>query len=153
MSDEKIEIRAKLPSMADKNGNVFLPGAFSKAVDRLNKRAAEGRVLGQIDPPGDGRTRLNYVSHKVLPTAKLNPDRSVTVDIEVLNTPMGNQLRAMLEHSRRRIGVSTKGVLRGTGAAPEDVEFHSVDFDIVVPDDWTVLDGICDALDNEEKGT
>lgn len=148
---EPIKITGKLPNVVDKNGMVFLPGAFEKAVDRLNKRAAEGRVLGQIDPPGDGRVRLNQVSHKVLPTAKLNPDGSVTVDIEVLNTPMGKQLKAMLEHSHRRLGISTRGILRGVGSGPEDFEFFGVDVDVVVPDNWTVLDGIVDALENDES--
>lgn len=151
MPDEPIKIRASLPRMRDRNGLQFSPEAFQSMVDQINEKAKQGGLLGQLESPGDARTRLNLVSHRVLPDARLNDDGSVSVSIEVLNTPMGRQLQAMLEHSPRRIQVSSRGILRGVGSCPEDILVSGVDLDFQFPTDWTALDGIVDALSEDES--
>jgi hypothetical protein len=123
---------------------------MKKMVEEMNKRAEAGTLLGHIDPPYDGKTHLSNVSHRVLPGAVLNKDGSISVDIEILDTQMGRHLRAMMEHSGHRLTVSSRGKLSGFGVPPDHIKINSVDFDLSIPQDWTVLDGICDALDKEE---
>lgn len=151
MTDEPIKIRAALPNLVDKNGMKFAPEAYESMVEQINEKAKDGRLLGQIDSPNDGKTRFADISHKVLPNAKIDKDGSITASIEVLDTPMGRQLKAMLEHSPRRVSISSRGMLRGVGSSPEDMRITGIDFQFTPPQSWTVLDGIVDALDTDDK--
>ena len=150
---EPVKITAKIPygGTPTANGRSYTPEALERAVKDMNERAAQGRLLGQLDTPYDGKTRLQDISHKILPDAELNEDGSMSVSIEVLDTPMGRQLKAMLEHSPNRVQVSSRANIRGISGGPDDLKITSVDFDFNFPSDWTVLDGIVDSLENEDK--
>jgi len=150
MTEKPIEIRAALPDLRDRNGDVYSPKAYAGMVEQINEKAKDGRLLGEIDPQyNDGKVRLANVSHKVLPGAKLNDDGSISVTIQALDTPRGRQLKAMLEHSPKKVIISSRGLLKGVGSSPEDVRVSGIDLDISFPGDWTVLDGIVDALEED----
>ena len=122
---------------------------LEKLATKINDRAQGRQMLGQIDPPIDGRTRINDASHVVLPTARVK-GRSLLVDIEVLDTEAGKYLRAMLEG-----GIQRPGVLRGVGATIEDVSVSGVDV-LLDPSNYelrTVLDDIVEAVEDAEDKT
>ncbi|MGD9725625.1 MAG: hypothetical protein AB7L09_03405 [Nitrospira sp.] len=147
MNGNQITIKAKLPSMRDRNGNFYPPEAYIGAVAQMNDLAQQGRLVGCIEASGDGKTRLDSVSHKILPDASINKDGTISVTIEVVDTPIGATLLALLQHSPHRVITSCRGILKGYGSSPEDMKVTGVDFDFKFPKDWTVLDGIVDAMD------
>lgn len=145
MTNEPLKIVGRIPRGPNKNGDVFLPEVLERAVEKMNEKAERGTLFGHIEAPYDGKTHLSHISHKVLPGVKLNEDGSVEAEIQVLDTEQGKLLQAMMEHSHKRMTFS----VRGFGCPPDNLNITGIDVDIQFPRDWTVLDGICDALDNE----
>lgn len=125
---------------------------LQQLADKINERAQDRRMIGQIDPPGDGKSRISEATHVVLPTARVE-NGEVLVDIEILDTEKGRQLRDILgigDSFRHLVdGPLYCGRLRGVGAGIEDAVVASIDFDFEPPPDRTVLDQINDAVEDE----
>lgn len=143
MTNRPVKVTTHFPN---KNGVVFTPQAKQQMVEQVNERAATGSLLGHLEAPFDNRTSLTGVTHRVLPGAKLNEEGSLTISIEVLDTDQGRYLRSLLDFSPSQVAFS----LRVFGSYPD---YIITGVDVSAPDlrDWTVLDGICDAMDREPK--
>ena len=110
------------------NGRVYPVSEISTAVDNAMKRISEGySVMGELNHPDNLSIDLKNVSHAI---TELRMDGNNAVGkCKLLNTPMGNIARGLLEGGVR-LGVSS----RGTGNVNESGEvsdFQFVTIDIV----------------------
>lgn len=92
---------------ATENKRIYSSKIWETQSARLEKALSERRVLGHLDHPDDGRTRLERVSHLI---TKLGLDENGVLigEAEILDTARGRDLRAMLEQGVK-IGVSSRG--------------------------------------------
>jgi len=110
------------------NGRIYPVSEISTAVENAMKRIAEGNyVCGELNHPDNLSIDLKNVSHAI---TELRMDGSNAIGkCKLLNTPMGNIARGLLEGGVR-LGVSS----RGTGNVNESGEvsdFQFVTIDIV----------------------
>jgi len=140
---EPIKVRVPFP----KAWYPYRIGDLRRIADQINESAQGRRMLGQLDPPGDGKTRLSHVSHVVLPTARVEKN-AIFVELELLDTEAGRQAAAML-----RGGAQMKANPRGFGSSIQDAKVTGVNLDFNPPPrDWTVLDDILGAVDRDDEG-
>jgi uncharacterized phage infection (PIP) family protein YhgE len=86
---------------------------------------AARRAFGELDHPEDGKTKLSRVSHVI---TKLEIDKNGVVmgEAEILNTPNGQTLKAILE-AGAEVGVSSRG-FGSTRALPDGSQMVGEDF-------------------------
>jgi len=99
-------------------------------LENLNSR----RVIGELDHPSDGQTKLERGSHIVTKLEKLNGNQIWGTE-EILGTPHGKILREYI-NSGVQLGVSTRGdgtVSEGDdGIAEVNEDYHFETFDHVL---------------------
>jgi hypothetical protein len=136
--------RIRVP-MARQAGSAFTREQLQLIADAINKKAKDRRLLGQIEYPGDGKTRLNRCTHYVLPDAQVRGG-SILISIETVDTAPGRTLKAMIEGK-----VPMRGSIRGfmLGMTPGN-SVSGVDIDLSPDPEITVLDDIVDALETDE---
>lgn len=129
------------------NGRVYGKALWERNLaegSEFSKMLAERGVLGMIEHPEDGITRLNEVSHVVTKVwiaseSEIAESNGALVEgdilgtLEVLNTPHGNALRGLIE-AQVRWGVSSRG--SGTTTCLEGV--HHVNDDFIL-ETWDVV--------------
>lgn len=93
----------------NKNGRVYPPDVLRKAIEKAQPRIAAGRMIGEIEPPGDGRSRMSHASH-IVRGIRVESDGSIVGTLQVLDTEAGKMLKAMLEQ-----GAEVSAVARGRG--------------------------------------
>ncbi len=96
------------------NGRYYPPDVLRKAVEDMQERVKAGRVFGQIDPPGDGRTKMGSASH-VIESVRVDGTGAVIGKVRFLDTPEGKLAFDMV---KRKIPIG--GTLRGTGTVSPD---------------------------------
>ena len=113
--------------------------------DSINEKAKDRRLLGQIESPVDGKTRLDRATHYVLPDAKVRGN-SIRVSIEVVDTNAGRTLKALIEGK-----VPMRGSVRGflLGYIPGS-SVSGIDIDMSPDPEITVLDDIVEALEEDD---
>lgn len=89
------------------NGRIYPQKLMEREISRLSKDLKSRRVLGELDHPSDGKTSLKRVSH-VITSLKINSDGIVEGEAEILNTPEGKTLKAIIE-AKVQVGVSSRG--------------------------------------------
>jgi len=134
-----------------KNGKIVLRGEFGwadKATEnkrrypgklllrefkRLNEAMAARRMYGELDHPADARTALQRVSH-IITNLQLTPDGVVVGEAEVLPTPAGKVLEALVR-AGCNVGVSSRGYgstkLTEDGVEEVQEDFQLVTYDVV----------------------
>lgn len=89
------------------NGRVYPRSVWEKALAEQRDRIAQRGMLGEVDHPDDGETRLMRGSH-IVTKAEIRPDGTIMGVLELLDTPGGLILQ---EYARKkaRIGLSSRG--------------------------------------------
>ena len=113
------------------NGRIYTEGVLKRAIDLYQKLVEESRALGELDHPESNIVNLSNVSHKM--TEVWMEDNDVYGKLQVLDTPSGKILRALVEGGCK-IGISS----RGTGTLSEspkgsivNEDFQLICFDMV----------------------
>ena len=134
----------KIRIRTDRWGKSLTLPQLEAVVAQINDRAQGRRMIGQIDGGSyDGKMRLAYASHVVLPTARIRGS-SILVDVELMtdNAP-GRTVAAFI-----KAGLQTSGTLRGLGPRPGGILVTSIDIDQSTTNpEETVLDDIVEALE------
>ena len=106
-------------------------GVLKREIDLYQKLVEESRALGELDHPESNIVNLSNVSHKM--TEVWMEDNDVYGKLQVLDTPSGKILRALVEGGCK-IGISS----RGTGTLSEspkgsivNEDFQLICFDMV----------------------
>ena len=99
----------------NKNGRVYSPSVLKKAVADAQERVKAGRMIGQLESPADGVSRLSQASH-VVEDLRVDARGRVKADLEILDTAAGRHLKAMFDHGVERVS----GSLRGIGSVGPD---------------------------------
>ncbi len=118
-------IRLQVVERANPSGRMVVRGEFGRCdVPTANRRVygrtviesnltalrediKRRRVLGELDHPDDGRTMLKRASH-VITKLEVDENGLVIGEAEILNTPHGQALRAIIE-ADCEVGVSSRG--------------------------------------------
>jgi hypothetical protein len=91
----------------NENGRVYEVREISKAVESINDKIRKGfSVLGEVDHPEDLKINLDRVCANIKRIWMDGPNGFGK--LQILPTPMGNLVRAMLE-SGVKLGVSSRG--------------------------------------------
>ena len=113
------------------NGRIYTEGVLKREIDLYQKLVEESRALGELDHPESNIVNLANVSHKM--TEVWMEDNDVYGKLQVLDTPSGKILRALVEGGCK-IGISS----RGTGTLSEaprgsivNEDFQLICFDMV----------------------
>lgn len=114
------------------NGRTYPRGVYEREVRKLQESVTSRRAFGELDHPDDGKTKLSRVSHVI---TKLEIDKNGVVmgEAEILNTPNGQTLKAILD-AGAEVGVSSRGfgstkqLADGSQVVGEDFTLRSFDF-------------------------
>jgi hypothetical protein len=114
------------------NGRTYPRGVYEREVRKLQESVVSRRAFGELDHPDDGKTKLSRVSHVI---TKLEIDKNGVVigEAEILNTPNGQTLKAILD-AGAEVGVSSRGfgstkqLADGSQVVGEDFTLRSFDF-------------------------
>ncbi|SMO59536.1 Prohead core protein serine protease [Balnearium lithotrophicum] len=116
------------------NGRIYPKKVLEKAVAKYQGLIREGRALGMIEHPADGKTRLDEAAIKIT-SLSMNDKGEVIGEAEVLvGTPKGDILKNLIDNGVK-FGISSRGsgtlIKRadGTVVVGEDYEFLA--FDVV----------------------
>ena len=116
------------------NGRIYPRKILEKAVAKYQELIKEGRALGMIEHPADGKTKLDEAAIKIT-SLSMNDKGEVIGEAEVLvGTPKGDILKNLIDNGVK-FGISSRGsgtlVKRadGTVVVGEDYEFLA--FDVV----------------------
>ena len=92
----------------NRNGRMYPCDTLAKEVERYNEAFVQkGRALGELGHPDGPTVNLDRVSHKIV---SLTQEGSNFIGrAKVLNTPMGNIAKSLLDEGVR-LGVSSRGV-------------------------------------------
>ena len=113
------------------NGRVYTRPVLEREVKKYQKLVEEKRALGELDHPEKVEVSLEKVSHKV--TSIWMEGNKVMGKIQVLETPAGKTLRALVEGGCA-IGISSRGtgsVHEQNGKSIVQEDFELVCFDVV----------------------
>ena len=98
----------------DANRRIYPPDVLSKAVEDAQEHVKAGRMIGQVDPPGDGRTRVGSASH-IVENLRVDGAGNLLANVRFVATAEGRFIKDAVER-----GLSVGGVLRGTGSRSPD---------------------------------
>ena len=113
------------------NGRIYRKETLQREVENYQKAVQERRSLGELDHPDDSVINLKNASHLV--TKCWWDGDSVMGKIEVLDTPSGKVLKALLK-SGVKLGISSRGlgsVKEQNGTTMVEDDFQLICFDIV----------------------
>jgi len=113
------------------NGRVYTESVLKREVGKYQQLVKERRALGELDHPDKVEVSLASVSHKV--TSIWMEGNKVMGKIQVLETPAGKTLRALVEGGCC-IGISSRGtgsVQEQNGKSIVQEDFELVCFDVV----------------------
>lgn len=113
------------------NGRIYRLPTLQREVEAYQKAIQERRALGELDHPESSVINLKNASHLV---SKLHfRGNDVIGKIEVLDTPSGNILKALVQ-SGVKLGISSRGlgtVKEQNGQTIVEDDFQLICFDIV----------------------
>lgn len=116
----------------NRNGRIYPKNVLESAVDRYVKEyVSKGRAVGELNHPEGPAINLDKVSHRI---TELRWDKNdVYGKALILNTPMGNIAKGLLEGGCQ-LGVSSRGmgsVSQNEGASRVNDDFILATVDIV----------------------
>lgn len=113
------------------NGRIYRLPTLQREVEAYQRAISERRSLGELDHPESSVINLKNASHLV---SKLHfKGNDVIGKIEVLDTPSGNILKALVQ-SGVKLGISSRGlgtVKEQNGQTIVEDDFQLICFDIV----------------------
>ena len=89
------------------NKRIYSRKIYEREVGRLADDIANSRLVGELDHPADGKTKLQRASH-VIRELHIEDDGRVIGASEILDTPNGRTLAALLK-AGVEVGVSSRG--------------------------------------------
>lgn len=101
---------------------------LEREVSRLQPLLKERAVVGELDHPEDGKTKLYRASH-IWTSMDMDKDGIVTGTAEALNTPRGLILQELFR-ANAKVGASSRGqgsVNSKTGEVQEDYQMETID--------------------------
>jgi hypothetical protein len=113
------------------NGRVYTKPVLEREVKKYQQLVEQNRALGELDHPDKVEVSLEKVSHKV--NEIWMDGNKVMGKIQVLETPAGKTLRALVEGGCS-IGISSRGtgsVMERNGKSIVQEDFELVCFDVV----------------------
>lgn len=124
---------------ATENRRVYPRSLWEREIKKLRTALQERKLLGELDHPDSGRTKLTRASH-VITDLSMSDDGTVVGESEILDTGPGRDLQALLR-AGCRVGVSS----RGYGSTRTNEEGHEV-----VQEDYTLVtfDFVADPADS-----
>ena len=114
------------------NGRIYPRHLMEREINKLSKKFAERKVIGELDHPADGRSSLKNVSH-VITSLRVRDDGVVEGEAEILNTRDGQTVRALIE-AGIPIGVSSRGQGSVAPSATQEGDEVQEDFQLVTYD-------------------
>jgi hypothetical protein len=117
----------------NQNGRIYPKNILNRETDNYQKSIRDKRALGELDHPESSTISLKNVSHMV--TDSWWDGDAVMGKIEVLNTPQGKILQALLD-AGVTIGISSRGVgsTEKKRVNNEDVDEVNDDFQLICYD-------------------
>lgn len=116
----------------NQNGRIYPRPILEREILNYQKFINERRAMGECDHPDSSVVELKNVSH-IVTEARMDDDGVVRGAVEVLNTPAGQILQALLE-AGVKLGISSRGVGSTTSEGGDDVvqdDFQLICFDMV----------------------
>lgn len=113
------------------NRRLYKQPLWEREIGRLSEAMKSRRVLGELDHPADGRTKLVRVSH-LLTNLRIE-NNQIIGEAEIMDTPNGRILKAILD-AGAQVGVSSRGfgttktIAGGVEEVQEDFKLHTFDF-------------------------
>lgn len=113
------------------NKRLYGPHLWEREIGRLSEALKGRMVMGELDHPADGRTKLQRVSHIL--TNLHSESGEIKGEAELLDTPNGRIAKAILD-ANGKIGVSSRGfgttkpMANGVQEVQEDFVLHTFDF-------------------------
>jgi hypothetical protein len=139
----------------NRNGRIYPKNVLEGAVDRYVKEyVSKGRAVGELNHPEGPAINLDKVSHRI---TELRWDKNdVYGKALILNTPMGNIAKGLLEGGCQ-LGVSSRGmgsVSQNEGASRVNDDFILATVDIVQDPSApsAFVNGIMESVDFFFKG-
>jgi len=134
--DGKYKFRGIFQRADVKNGNgrIYPRKVLEKAVAKYQELIKEGRALGMIEHPADGKTRLDEAAIKVT-SLTMNEKGEVIGEAEVLvGTPKGDTLKSLIDNNVK-FGISSRGtgtlIKRSDGSVIVGEDYEFLAFDVV----------------------
>jgi hypothetical protein len=117
----------------NQNGRVYPKNILNRETENYEKAVRDRRALGELDHPESSTISLSNVSHII--TKSWWDGDTVMGNIEVLNTPKGQILQALLD-AGITIGISSRGVgsTEKKRMAEGDVDMVGDDFQLICYD-------------------
>jgi len=111
------------------NGRVYQKNTLEREIDKYQSAIRERRSLGELDHPDDSVINLKNASHLITKMWWQGDD--VMGKIEVLDTPSGNILKALVK-SGVKLGISSRGL--GSTEQKDGVTLVKEDFELICMD-------------------
>ena len=114
----------------NRNGRIYPKAIMESAVDKyVTEQVSKNRAVGELNHPEGPTVNLDKVSHKITELSWKGND--VVGKAQVLDTPMGNIVKGLLEGGVQ-LGVSTRGMgsleeKNGTMYVKDDFVLNTVD--------------------------
>ena len=114
----------------NRNGRIYPKAIMESAVDKyVTEQVSQNRAVGELNHPEGPTVNLDKVSHKITELSWKGND--VVGKAQVLDTPMGNIVKGLLEGGVQ-LGVSTRGMgsleeKNGTMYVKDDFVLNTVD--------------------------
>ena len=114
----------------NRNGRIYPKAIMEGAVDKyVTEQVSQNRAVGELNHPEGPTVNLDKVSHKITELSWKGND--VVGKAQVLDTPMGNIVKGLLEGGVQ-LGVSTRGMgsleeKNGTMFVKDDFILNTVD--------------------------
>ena len=117
--------------VATQNGRLYPRKLWEREISRIQKAIAEGKVMGQLEHPTDGKTALSRVSH-IITGLEIHDDGRIIGEARILDNEHGRQLRSILEGGGS-VGISSRGMgstaMESTGeVVQDDYQYMTHDF-------------------------
>jgi hypothetical protein len=139
-------------SLPNANGRVYPEDVLRKAVAKAQEKVKHRRMLGAIEPPADGKTRLAHVSH-VVTDLKVDENGEVLADLEFLDTEAGKLVvDSLLVGVPMHVNMRALGTPNSRGVI-EDLELLAVDIQSgLAPREPDVVDKLAKLVEEEDDG-
>lgn len=89
------------------NGRKYPRALYEREIGKLQEVIKRRRMFGELDHPADGKTMLSRASH-IITKLEIEDDGRVIGEAEILDTPNGKTLKAILA-AGAEAGVSSRG--------------------------------------------
>lgn len=97
MTDKfEAEFELGVEGKPSRSNKVYTKECLEEMVRQGNELAKEGRCLGQIGNPPDGKTHLSEVAFQALPKFRVDEGK-LKGEFEILDTPKGKLLKEMMQ--------------------------------------------------------